>query len=610
MADFHFIRPLFLLFIPAGLLLSYFLWNHISTISNWRQICDSHLIDHLLVGKKLKNSSLPYLIMIVAWIIAALALAGPTWERLPQPVHNVLEGRVIVFDLSRSMDSTDVEPTRLIRARYKLSDLITAGRGLQQGLVVFAGDAFVVAPLTEDSGTLINLTASLTTNTVPVQGSRTDLGLELGASLFTNAGLTSGDIVLMTDGASSGSTKIAATIKAQGFKISVMAIGTATGGPVQMANGELLKDASGDIVIPGVDHRLLKKISGAGGGRYVEMSSSNDDIERLMQADVEDLELSLIQGLSESTVDKQYSSDQWSDAGPWLVLPLLMIVALGFRRGWILSLTILMLPLSPQPVHAFGWDDLWWRADQQAEQLFSEEKFEQLPEHAPTDWQGAAQYMSSDFKGAADTWSIDDANNSVAHYNRGNALAQIQSFQESIAAYDRALEIDPDHEDARFNRALVEEMLKQQQQQQQQGENSQNDDQSNNDQSQEKTGQEGGQESNQQNQQQSRELEEANQGRIKNNNDDSESSESEPTADQSDPDETAARKQNQKSQAAQDVSDESEQISENEQEQLNEQQQAMEQWLQRIPDDPGGLLRRKFAYQYSLRPQQTRQQQW
>jgi Ca-activated chloride channel family protein len=572
-----------------------------------------HLIRHLLVGKQLKSNGLPFIGIALGWIIGSLALAGPAWERLPQPAHNVYDGRVIVFDLSLSMDSSDVKPTRLSRARYKLSDLIMQGSDLQQGLVIFAGDAFVVTPLTDDTDTLINLTPSLSTSTVPVQGSRSDLGLELAASLISNAGLSEGEIILIADGVSAETEDAAARVSSQGYRVSVMAVGTSAGAPVQLDNGELLKDARGNIVIPGVDHDALRSVALAGGGRFVEISADNSDIEELTRPGIDTLEVELNQSIFEETGNEKFKSDQWKDNGPWLVLPLLLILALSFRRGWILTLAILAIPMTPKPVHAFDWDDLWLRKDQQAARHFQEEQYDQIRDNAPVEWQGAAKYRSGDFIGAVDAFSTNDADNATAHYNRGNSMVRSGSLQASIAAYDRALEISPDMEDAIFNKNLVEELLKQQNEQTKPQSN--NDDGSDNSKGQKQDGDSGHADSQQpdrQNQQNATQESSNNDAGQKSTRNRSTENAGSPDSEESNPDQSELvekinQSQNQASgEPTEGDGDDVEKL----QIPMSEQQQALEQWLQRIPDDPGGLLRRKFAHQYSQRSKQTHSEQW
>lgn len=594
--NFHFIRPLFLTLMPLGLLLTYALWIQLSRGSGWNKICDPHLLKHLLVGKHLKNSGFSFLGMALGWIVASLAMAGPAWERQPQPAHNIIEGRVLVFDLSRSMDSIDIQPTRLARARYKLMDLILAGEGLQQGLVVFAGDAFVVTPLTEDTDTLLNLIPSLNTNTVPVQGSRADLGLEYAATLLRNTGLSSGKIILVTDGVSSGTRKSAEEIASEGYQVSVMAVGTSAGGPVRYANGELLKDVAGNIVIPGVNFNQLQRVAEAGGGKFVVMAANDSDITGLTKTDIGPLGLNLEQSF-DNFEPSRYKTDRWLDNGPWLVMPLLLIVAFGFRRGWILALFLVSLQLAPKQAIAFTWDDIWLRNDQRAARNFSQQKYDQIEDDAPMEWQGAAKFRSGDFIGAEEAYSAGDHPNAATHFNRGNALAHANALAESIAAYDRALDIDPGMEDAEFNKEIVERLLDQKNQQSSSREqNGQQSEQQENPRQDEPANQ---QASNQENYPQS----------SQNNQPDSDKETSEQLDSPEKQNTSNSEQQKQVETASENTKKQDSKPAES-QFPMSEQQQALEQWLKRIPDDPGGLLRRKFAHQYSLRPAQKNSEQW
>ena len=124
MDDFHFLRPLWLLGLPLGPLLAWNLWRRLQVGVQWREVCDPHLLEHLLVAPAATRRRLPYWIVTAATTLALVALAGPAWERLEQPVYRTLNARVVVLDLSRSMDATDYLPSRLTRARFKVVDIL------------------------------------------------------------------------------------------------------------------------------------------------------------------------------------------------------------------------------------------------------------------------------------------------------------------------------------------------------------------------------------------------------------------------------------------------------------------------------------------------------
>ena len=185
---FHFLQPdWFYLLIPlAGIIL--FLLKPVSGSSNpWLKVIDKDLLPWLKVKSAGSNSRHFAWLLAAGWIIAVIALANPVWEKLPQPVFQTDQARVIVLDLSLSMNSTDFKPTRIERARFKVSDILALKQEGVIGLVVFAGDAFVVSPLTRDAETIASQLQALKPGIMPVQGSRADLGLLKAAELLKQA---------------------------------------------------------------------------------------------------------------------------------------------------------------------------------------------------------------------------------------------------------------------------------------------------------------------------------------------------------------------------------------------------------------------------------------
>jgi Ca-activated chloride channel family protein len=300
----------------------------------------------------------------------------------------------------------------------------------------------------------------------------------------------------------------------------------------------------------------LQAIASAGGGRYSELTAGSTT--RSPWAAVEG---------SEFARKDDALGERWKDAGPWLLLVLLPLVAFSFRRGLLFVMPLLILPglLLSTDAKAGLWDDLWATRDQQAQAALRDERaadaavLAKNPEIA-----GEAFYRSGDFVNAGQSWSQAKEGKVLAdsHYNRGNSMTQIGEFESAIAAYDAALALDPEMEDATFNRDLVEQM-KQQQEQQEQQEQQDSEGESDEEQS--------GDESEESKEQSSEDQQEGEQG-------EEESEEPEEGEESGEPTE-----------------------SEMEQNWSEEDAQAMEQWLRRIPDDPGGLLRRKFRNQHERR---------
>ena len=551
----HFIRPLWLFLLPLVALLPWAWKRTRRPAGDWSRVCDPHLLRWLSVKQVSEQGwhGGPWLAAL-ALLIVIMALAGPSWQKLPDTSFSARDARVLVIDLSRSMLAEDLRPNRLTRARFRLADLLASTEEGQVGLVSYAGDAYVVSPLTSDMNTIANLLPALRPDIIPVGGSRADIALDMAASLLERSGLARGEVLLVTDSASSRDSAKARELRDRGIITSVLAAGTPEGAPIPSGGG-FVNDRAGNVVIARMDRAGLRSLAEAGGGRYSELGAT---------ASAENLWLE--RDGSEFARRDDALGERWKDAGPWLVLLLLPLALAGFRRGLFFVLPLLLFNglVFPGEANADWWDDVWKRKDQQAYQALSEDDAEKAAALArDPELSGEAWFRSGEFSNAADAWTL--GNSTDAHYNRGNALAHQGEYDAAIAAYDQALAMDPDMEDALHNRALVEQMKEQQQQEGDQGDSED---------SESSSEQQDGDQSQESESQQDQEGEQGEQEEGEQEAEPSEGEESEQEGEQ----------QMQPSEAW-----------------SEEDAQAMEQWLRRIPDDPGGLLRRKFRNQHQRR---------
>lgn len=434
--ELHFIRPAWLLAVPLAILLAGVVWRRGVRHSNWHGIVDPHLLPHLLHVHSGRAGEWAAVVLGLAGVIAATALAGPAWERLPQPMMQTLYGRVMVLDLSRSMDATDVASTRLAHARRKVTGLLELSGDLQTGLVVFAGDAFAVTPLTDDHRTLVSILPVLDTRVMPRQGSRVDLGLVHAQRLLAAGGVSDGEVILVSDGVK-GERAIdaAAALLEAGYRVSVLAIGTVAGGVIPLEDGGYLRGLNGQLVKPPVTLAALHRLVRAGGGRLVRAADDDSDIAELTESTEHWRQFADLR-------ETERSSARWRDQGPWLVLALLPLAALAFRRGWLLMLP-LVLALHPEsPAHAAG---------------------NEPPEVPARHCRGDAAtraiilFRNGSYVEAANLFACDD--DAEAHYNRGTALARAWQFEQALAAFDQALAREPAHTDALHNQTVVQQLL-------------------------------------------------------------------------------------------------------------------------------------------------------
>jgi len=578
LADFHWIRPTWLLLIPVVVAVAVLLAKRRLGAGHWSDVIDPALMPYVLSRTPGRGMDHRWWLLGLAGIVAVVAMAGPAWQRIDQPVFRAEQAIVIALDLSRSMDAQDIEPSRLARARLKILGMLERRQSGQTALLVYTANAFTVTPLTDDTDTIAALVNSLSTDIMPSRGSYPEVGIRKGLSLLEQASVGYGEVLLITDGGSSpAAEKAARDLKSAGFTLSILGVGTREGAPIPRLAGGFVTDNRGAIAVARLEERGLRDLATAGGGRFAVLSSDDSDLDHLLSGEI---------AAAAAAGDDSLATDQWREEGPWLVLLLLPLAALAFRKGWVLVLVVFIAPL-PRPAEAAFWEDLWFNKDQQAARA--------MEEGSPADaavlfddqnWRAVARYQSGDYPGsAAEFAEFEDTGNL---YNLGNALAQQGEFDSAIDAYEQVLESEPNNEDARYNLELVKQIKDQQEQEQE----TQGDDQ----QSTENPGGEG---------QQSDSESEQNQEGSEGTSESQEQSESDPSQrgedEMSEEDLQALQEELQRAAEEAQEGEQPQQLSEAELAELRQQQeqeQAMEQWLRRIPDDPGGLLRRKFRYQY------------
>ena len=578
LADFHWIRPGWLLAVPLVVAVAVLLARRQLGAGHWRDVIDPALMPHVLSRAPGRGTDQHWWLLGVAGIVAAVAMAGPAWQRIEQPVFRAEQAIVVALDLSRSMDAQDISPSRLARAKLKILGMLERRQSGQTALLVYTANAYTVTPLTDDTDTIGALVNSLSTDIMPSRGSYPEVGIRKGLSLLEQAGVGHGEVLLITDGGSSpAAEKAARDLKSAGYTLSVLGVGTREGAPIPRLAGGFVTDSRGKIAVARLEERGLRDLSVAGGGRFAVLSPDNSDLDLLLSGEI---------AAAAASDDDSLATDQWREEGPWLLLLLLPLAALAFRKGWVLLLVVFIAPL-PRPAEAAFWEDLWLNKNQQAERA--------LKAGSPADaavlfddaeWRAVARYQSGDYSGsAAEFAEYGDTRNL---YNLGNALAQQGEFDSAIDAYEQVLELEPDNEDARYNLDLVNQLKDQQEQEQE----TQGDDQ----QSTENPGGEG-----QQSDSESEQNQEGSEGESESQQQSDQSDSAQREDEMSEEDLEALQEELQRAAEEAQQGEEPQQLSEAELAQLRElqeQEQAMEQWLRRIPDDPGGLLRRKFRYQY------------
>lgn len=648
-AEFHFIRPLWLLLLPVLPLILLGLWRLQSHTVSWQSLIAEELRSYLIDGTSGRLSRRLYAGLGFAWLAAVLALAGPAWERLPQPVYQSGDAMVILVDLSPSMQVKDVTPSRLERMRYKLTDLIKARKEGSTALVAYAGDAHVLAPLSDDQQTLLALIPNLSPDIMPIAGSHTEEAVALALNLLKQDQRRRGSLVLLTDGVTEQASQAIEELFAQqpagmDFRLSILGIGTSEGAPIPGRDG-YVKDSAGNIVVARLEAERLAALARQTGGIYQSLQLDNRDINALIAA--AGLNVLTDQAeLADTTEKLEQSFDQWQEMGSWLLLLVLPVAALAFRRGWLLL--ILLVPVLPgqelraeeaavKSGFADSFENLWLTEDQQAARALQQGDTARAAElFTQPDWQATARYRNGDFAEAAEQFARQG--DATGLYNSGNALARSGKLQEALAAYEQVLEQQPEHEDALANKQLIEDLLRQQNQQGQNSQNSQGeDDQSPENQSSDNSGSqsqdsEGKQEQGSDNQSsgsdqqsgsndqqggESTDSDAGNQDQQQAGGADQSDSEQQSKMqqlqqqlDQQQSDALAEQQAQQAKQEPQPEAADTQAAGQSGSEQQSPEEAALQKWLGQLPEDAGGLLRNKFNYEYQKKRRAYQNGEW
>jgi len=443
-------RPAWLLLLPLLGWLLWQLWHRQKRAGRWQMILPPAFHAALLSGGSGRDSKLPWVVLGVAWTLTLLALLGPSWERVEQTSQKPADPLVVLLELTPEMLATDVTPNRLEQARRKVFDLLQHRSDAQSAIVVYAGSAHTLVPLSDDLATSRNLLDALKPSLMPEPGHRADLAVIKALALLNQSALGDGRILLI--GASLTEQErqgIRQALNGKSTQFLMLGIGTADGSPITQEDGSFLKDEQGAILVPRLDEPSLKAFANAVDGHYRHARLDDADLRAL----------GLFDGPRMLRDDGQtLRLDTWADQGYWLLLPLLLLAACAGRRGWLFCLPLLFLV--PQPSYAFDFEDLWLRPDQQGLHLLKQKRPADAARHfEDPQWQGVALYEAGDYSGAAQRFA--QGSDAHAHYNRGNALAKSGELEAALDAYDQALERQPDLRPALTNKALVESLLKQ-----------------------------------------------------------------------------------------------------------------------------------------------------
>ncbi len=570
----QFARPAWLWALLVLPLLAWIWWRRRHTAEAWREAVDPHLLAHLLEARPDRRGLLGLVAWLIAGLLAVLALAGPGWREVAVPLDaQGMSPLVVAIDLSTSSTASDLPPSRLLQARAKLAQLLAERGPGQVALIAYADDAFTVAPLTDDARNVALYLDALSPEIMPVDGLRADRAIAHATRLLRQGQALNGDILLVTGDVDTAAVAEAGIAARMGYRVSVLGLGTAA--------GAAYRDADGALAHARLDAVALRALAVAGEGRYQALSIDDGDLHALGV-------LTPDATAGAASVHSDASVRRVLDEGYWLVLPLLALVLLAFRRGSafacvaVLALWPALLPMPAQAQEKAPVATPWQRADQVADSRMRA---------------GASAYRGERYDEALKTWT--GLPGSDAAYNRGNALARLGRFDEAIAAYDEALSQQPGMADAQANRAAVE-AARNRKPPPGQGQDPRAPQEPRDGDSQPKPGDAGDPSDSQPGDTQG-------QGDTRPPPDDPEpqASDTPPPADAQAQRDADAQQREQMQRALEGQADPSDEDTKDAgatgAETGDEREQANAAWLRRVPDDPGGLLRAKFRLEHERR---------
>jgi Ca-activated chloride channel family protein len=329
-AGFHFAHPWLLLLLLAPLLV--WLWLRMTSPreynGRYRAYADARLLPFLMGRHDLppRQQWRRFLAWSALWAVLVSAIAGPRWDFTDVQLFRPGSDLVILLDLSRSMDVTDISPSRLTRARQEIQDLIEHNRHSRLGLIGFATLAHIIAPLTEDANSLRVLLPALSTDLVELKGSRLTEALARAQQMLAGQPADSSrHLLLITDG-DFGDGNLEEYVKRltrEGVHLHVLGLGSAEGGPVPGAGDSLLRQQDGSPVISRLDEDSLKKLAKIGNGVYQRADYRDDDTAALLDS---------IGRVSHAEEVANQKTRIWNERYYWLVGLAMLLVLPLYRR--------------------------------------------------------------------------------------------------------------------------------------------------------------------------------------------------------------------------------------------------------------------------------------
>lgn len=450
---FHLLRPWWLLILLPLLLSLWFLWAAKDPMSRWKQSVAPHLLKAMLVRHSGSSWFNPISMSVLLVLLGALALTGPTWKQQASPFSKDIAPLVVILDASASMDQIDVQPSRLERAKHKIQDLMDLRPGGRIGLIVFAGTAHSVIPLSDDPDVVKNFLNAVSTNMMPRPGKFPEKALPLADKMFEDSPVP-GTILLLGDGVSPLTPEaFKQYFSVQTHQLLILGMGR----DAEQTGSDTEPAVVSDVAVTPLEKQALKQLAADSGGYYQELMLDRSDVNKLNSR------------INNYLVISDDGNLPWLDAGYYLLYPLALLYLLWFRKGWTLhwclaSLFVGMVTVPPpafaQSLDSSRWhfSDLWMTPNQQGRYYLSKGDFKTAAQRfSDISWRGVAYYRDENFAAAVEMFSrVETAD---GYFNLGNALAHGRNYVKAVQAYEKTLKLEPAHAGALKNMAFIQSII-------------------------------------------------------------------------------------------------------------------------------------------------------
>jgi len=404
----------------------------------WTRVIPPHLRPFVITRGNDRARWFMNTAMFIALAFGVFGLSGPTWKKVEAPGQQLETPLVILLDLSRSMMAADLQPTRLERAKFKVSDLLELNPRARTALVVYAGTAHTVVPLTGDYKIIRSHLEGLSPSLMPVPGSNLEAALALADSV-TGVTDAPGKVLLFSDDFEDSHLELLQQFtESTGHSVILVPVNTTRGSEVPAAaGGGVLKDQQGNPVFSSLDEDMLSRLGSLEKVGIQRLTLDDSDMELVSREVAENLSF---------FTDPEEKKDDWRDAGLLLVVPLAVLLLLWFRKGWVVF-GIALIALSSCSGEA-GFSDLWFTRDYQGQRLMNKGDFAGSAERFTDPMhKGVAFFRNGDYEGAIEAFRQDTTargayNLGLAYFSNGDTLA-------AMTAFGMAAELDPEMESAR-----------------------------------------------------------------------------------------------------------------------------------------------------------------